>query len=77
VFDHVTIRVPDLEEARRFYETALPPLGYREPATDGHFFEWGDLSIAATRARRAALPPSLLRGIRSRSGRQQHRSRLP
>jgi catechol 2,3-dioxygenase-like lactoylglutathione lyase family enzyme len=52
VFDHVTIRVPDLEEARRFYTAALGPLGYAEPATDGHFFEWGDLSIAAARGDR-------------------------
>jgi catechol 2,3-dioxygenase-like lactoylglutathione lyase family enzyme len=49
VFDHVTIRVADLEEASRFYATALAPLGHDEPATDGHFFEWGDLSIAAAR----------------------------
>jgi len=49
VFDHVTIRVPDLEEARRFYGTALAVLGHGEPAADEHFFEWGDLSIAAAR----------------------------
>ena len=53
MFDHVTIRVPDLEEARRFYATALAPLGYDEPATDGHFDEWGDLSVSLARADRA------------------------
>ena len=50
MFDHVTIRVPDLEEARRFYATALAPLGYDEPATDGHFDEWGDFSVSLARA---------------------------
>ena len=45
MFDHVTIRVPDLQEARRFYATALGPLDLGEPATD----EWGDLSIALAR----------------------------
>ena len=52
VFDHVTIRVPELEEARRFYATAVEPLGFVEPATDGHFYEWGDLSISLARADR-------------------------
>jgi catechol 2,3-dioxygenase-like lactoylglutathione lyase family enzyme len=28
VFDHVTIRVSDLETSRRFYELALAQLGY-------------------------------------------------
>ncbi|HEY6835202.1 MAG TPA: VOC family protein [Gaiellaceae bacterium] len=45
MFDHVTIRVSDLEASRRFYDLALPG----EPATDGHFFEWDDFSIAEGR----------------------------
>jgi catechol 2,3-dioxygenase-like lactoylglutathione lyase family enzyme len=49
VFDHVTIRVSDLETSRRFYGLAFGTLGYGEPATDGHFFEWNDLSISAAR----------------------------
>jgi catechol 2,3-dioxygenase-like lactoylglutathione lyase family enzyme len=49
VFDHVTIRVSDLEAARRFYELTLGALGFREPATDGHFFKWNDLSISTAR----------------------------
>jgi catechol 2,3-dioxygenase-like lactoylglutathione lyase family enzyme len=49
VFDHVTLRVSDLEESRRFYELALSTLGFGEPASDGHFFEWNDLSIAEAR----------------------------
>jgi catechol 2,3-dioxygenase-like lactoylglutathione lyase family enzyme len=46
VFDHVTIRVSDLEASRPFYETALGRLGFGEPATDGHFYEWHDFSIS-------------------------------
>jgi catechol 2,3-dioxygenase-like lactoylglutathione lyase family enzyme len=49
VFDHVTIRVSDLEASGRFYETALGRLGIAEPATDGHFFEWNDFSISQGR----------------------------
>jgi catechol 2,3-dioxygenase-like lactoylglutathione lyase family enzyme len=47
VFDHVTIRVSDLEAGRAFYELALGALGFGEPSTDGHFFEWEDFSISA------------------------------
>lgn len=52
MFDHVTLRVPDLEEARLFYATALAPLGYGEPATDAHFYEWGDVSVSLADADR-------------------------
>jgi catechol 2,3-dioxygenase-like lactoylglutathione lyase family enzyme len=41
MFDHVTIRVSDLEASRRFYATVLG----REPEGD-EFFEWEDFSIA-------------------------------
>src|SRR5262245_16285847 len=47
VFDHVTIRVSDLDASRRFYELALSTLGFPEPSSDGHFFDWWDFSIAA------------------------------
>jgi len=46
VFDHVTIRVSSLETSRRFYELALSALGFAEPTSDGHFFEWHDFSIS-------------------------------
>jgi catechol 2,3-dioxygenase-like lactoylglutathione lyase family enzyme len=46
VFDHVSIRISDLEASRRFYEPAMSTLGFGEPATDGHFFEWHDFSIS-------------------------------
>ena len=49
MFDHVTIRVSDLEEARRFYGLALSTLGVEEPTTDGQFFEWWDFSISTAR----------------------------
>jgi catechol 2,3-dioxygenase-like lactoylglutathione lyase family enzyme len=47
VFDHVTVRVGDLEQARSFYGLAMSTLGFGEPETDGHFFEWLDFSISA------------------------------
>jgi catechol 2,3-dioxygenase-like lactoylglutathione lyase family enzyme len=46
VFDHVTIRVSDIEASLRFYELALATLGFDEPSAGGHFFEWNDLSIS-------------------------------
>jgi catechol 2,3-dioxygenase-like lactoylglutathione lyase family enzyme len=50
VFDHVTVRVSDLEEARTFYGTALATLGFGEPGGDGtSFLEWQDLSVAQAR----------------------------
>jgi catechol 2,3-dioxygenase-like lactoylglutathione lyase family enzyme len=49
VFDHVTIRVADLAEARRFYGLAMSTLGFGEPETDGHFFEWWDFSFSTAR----------------------------
>jgi catechol 2,3-dioxygenase-like lactoylglutathione lyase family enzyme len=52
VLDHVTIRVSDLQESRRFYELALGGLGYGEAATDGHFYEWNDFSISQAREER-------------------------
>jgi catechol 2,3-dioxygenase-like lactoylglutathione lyase family enzyme len=54
VFDHVTIRVADVEASRRFYELALERLGYGEPYRGGHFFEWEDLSISQAREDRPA-----------------------
>jgi catechol 2,3-dioxygenase-like lactoylglutathione lyase family enzyme len=47
VFDHVTIRVSDLEASRRFYELACG-----EPTADDGFVEWDDLSISAAREER-------------------------
>ena len=55
VFDHVTIRVSDLDEARRCYGLALGLLGYGEPSADGHFYEWEDFSISRARDER---PPT-------------------
>lgn len=49
MFDHVTIRVTDLDEARRFYGLAMSALGVDDPATDGHFFEWWDFSVSTAR----------------------------
>jgi catechol 2,3-dioxygenase-like lactoylglutathione lyase family enzyme len=47
VIDHVTIRVPDLDEGRRFYLRALELIDYSKPSSDGEgFVEWDDFSIA-------------------------------
>jgi catechol 2,3-dioxygenase-like lactoylglutathione lyase family enzyme len=47
VFDHVTLRVSDLEESRRFYDVALSTLGFGDTTLGEYFLEWNDLSIAA------------------------------
>jgi catechol 2,3-dioxygenase-like lactoylglutathione lyase family enzyme len=52
VFDHVGLSVADLGAARAFYETALGTLGFGEPDDRGHFFEWEDLAVGQTEARR-------------------------
>lgn len=49
MFDHVTIRVSDLEEARRCYALAMSTLGFGAPETDGQFFEWWDFSVSTAR----------------------------
>jgi catechol 2,3-dioxygenase-like lactoylglutathione lyase family enzyme len=49
VFDHITVRISDIEDARRFYEAALATLEFGEPERGDHFFEWEDLSIAQAR----------------------------
>jgi catechol 2,3-dioxygenase-like lactoylglutathione lyase family enzyme len=54
VFDHVGIRVSDIEASRRFYELALAQLGFGEPYGDDEFIEWEDLSIAITEDDRPA-----------------------
>lgn len=55
VFDHVTLRVHDIEASRRCYELALGELGYGEPYRGPRFYEWHDLSIWAEREDR---PPT-------------------
>ena len=49
MFDHLTVRVSHLADARRFYGTALSTLGFGEPEGDRDFFEWQDLSVAQAR----------------------------
>lgn len=70
VFDHVTIRVADVEASRRFYELALERLGYGEPYRGRHFFEWEDLSISAAREDRPATR-NLHLGLLARSSREE------
>jgi catechol 2,3-dioxygenase-like lactoylglutathione lyase family enzyme len=55
VIDHVTIRVPDIDEARRFYSATFKLLGFTGDETKGGgFVEWNDFSIARASAERAA-----------------------
>ena len=49
MFDHVTIRVSDLDASDKFYELAMATFAFAEPSTDGHFFEWDDFSISRAR----------------------------
>jgi catechol 2,3-dioxygenase-like lactoylglutathione lyase family enzyme len=44
VFDHVTIRVSDLEASQRFYDTVLATLGAGKTHS-GDWFEWDDFSF--------------------------------
>jgi catechol 2,3-dioxygenase-like lactoylglutathione lyase family enzyme len=45
VFDHVTVRVSDLDASSAFYEPALDRLGYGAPYRESSFLEWEDFSI--------------------------------
>jgi catechol 2,3-dioxygenase-like lactoylglutathione lyase family enzyme len=45
VFDHVTIRVSDLDASRKFYELGLGVLGY-EVLEGGDYVEWNDFGVA-------------------------------
>lgn len=48
MIDHVTIRVPELDEGRRFYALALELVDFPgAPTTGDGFVEWNDFSIAA------------------------------
>ena len=47
VFDHVTIRVSDVDASLRFYRLAFAQLGYAESYRGDGFHEWNDFSIWA------------------------------
>jgi catechol 2,3-dioxygenase-like lactoylglutathione lyase family enzyme len=47
VFSHVHLRVSELAESVRFYETVLQPLGIRKTWDDGKLVEFGSLAISA------------------------------
>jgi catechol 2,3-dioxygenase-like lactoylglutathione lyase family enzyme len=47
VFDHVHLRVRDLEASRRFYETVLEPLGFPLTTDTPELVEFGALSLSA------------------------------
>jgi catechol 2,3-dioxygenase-like lactoylglutathione lyase family enzyme len=55
VFDHVTIRVGDLEASRRFYDRVFEALSFEvEPFTSDALCEWHDFSIAPSDAEHPA-----------------------
>ncbi len=38
LYDHIDLRVRDMEVAKRFYKEVLPALGFTEPGDDGEWF---------------------------------------
>jgi catechol 2,3-dioxygenase-like lactoylglutathione lyase family enzyme len=50
VFDHVTIRVSDVDASLRFYQLAFAQLGYAESYRGDGFHEWNDFSIWAAQS---------------------------
>jgi catechol 2,3-dioxygenase-like lactoylglutathione lyase family enzyme len=52
VFDHVTIRVSDRAESRKFYELGLSVLGYEVPES-ADYDEWNDFGFAQASDERA------------------------
>jgi catechol 2,3-dioxygenase-like lactoylglutathione lyase family enzyme len=47
LFDHVYLRVRDLEASRRFYEAVLRPLGFPLTTETAELVEFGALSLSA------------------------------
>jgi catechol 2,3-dioxygenase-like lactoylglutathione lyase family enzyme len=47
VFDHVTIRVSDVEASLGFYELAFAQLGHVTSHPGESFYEWNDFSLWA------------------------------
>jgi catechol 2,3-dioxygenase-like lactoylglutathione lyase family enzyme len=47
VFDHVGLRVSNLGESARFYQTVLQPLGVSKTWDDGELVEFGELALSA------------------------------
>src|SRR5919108_2030477 len=46
MFDHVGLRVRDLAESTRFYETVLRPLGFEQTSDTRELVEFGALSLS-------------------------------
>jgi catechol 2,3-dioxygenase-like lactoylglutathione lyase family enzyme len=45
MFDHVELRVTDLEASAAFYSAVLAPLGIPEPTASGEYVEFGALVL--------------------------------
>ncbi len=39
-FDHIDLRVRDMDAAKRFYREVLPALGFTKPGDDGEWFSF-------------------------------------
>jgi catechol 2,3-dioxygenase-like lactoylglutathione lyase family enzyme len=46
IFDHVQLRVADLQESKRFYSLVLAPLGIGLVTDSAHFVRFGDLALS-------------------------------
>jgi catechol 2,3-dioxygenase-like lactoylglutathione lyase family enzyme len=46
MFDHVQLRVADLQESKRFYSLVLRPLGVGLDTDSAHFVRFGDLALS-------------------------------
>jgi catechol 2,3-dioxygenase-like lactoylglutathione lyase family enzyme len=46
-FDHVHLRVSDLDASTQFYATVLAPLGIVKTRDHGELVEFGDLALSA------------------------------
>jgi catechol 2,3-dioxygenase-like lactoylglutathione lyase family enzyme len=47
IFDHVHLRVKDLEASKRFYSTVLEPLGIPVMLDNGEIVQWANLAVSA------------------------------
>ena len=55
MFDHVHLRVGDLEESKRFYRTVLAPLGFDLTTDQPDLVEFGALSLSEEEPRTSAV----------------------
>lgn len=54
MFDHVTLRVADLDASARFYDTVLATLGVERTSTADWLVEWHEFSVSPANAEKPA-----------------------